>query len=682
MPDFLLGFLPLKQLVLLGHIVSGVLARDVFTYRGDEYVELCPDDIKDGLGIGKAELRKSLFVLSSLNLVDVRKVSGVDCLYGINWDEMGAASSILDGLPSSYKKEVYGVCVNGDNITPVSETVFDGTELRSVIASQNDAKSPRSCSVNLGPSGSLISFSDALLGIESEPSEPAQNAKNLPENDGVSRLARACTRNSEEKSGENGNENLGSAGDNDANGEENNVEGEKNIKKGKERLGKDRDNINIYNKYIKNINNDNNNVDNVIIENNVEDNVKDRSIFNFSPCKDMLSKEEIDSKISRLSSLLYKKDNLGEEDSNKENNNLSLPSTNKSPSKVEIVEINNPSKKDMEIICQDDFLVGGKQDAFEKNEADSDAEPEIPSPPENDNPTDGQNESQPAETEWQREMRRRTKQAIDWFASRKDVYEPMDKVEVQRILEDEEGETFNEDAERFIRNSFARMQYDPEDDEANYMPVYEAYRCLLGEWNDCKEEDPDFSLTEQDVKDMFDFGQAEIDGEPFVHITTSSVRDVKRRKQPPVEMMTTSSLRRRAGDEQASEDMMHFRECLEETAKRDLESLTESELAFYLLSQLFPAGESHKYIRLVELDRQFDKWKKEYGVSKEALKVYVKHASHCKGDMRKVCPALFSVEAVNMLNKKAGEESKVMELFRERRVILDENGYPIPRDNP
>lgn len=144
----------------------------------------------------------------------------------------------------------------------------------------------------------------------------------------------------------------------------------------------------------------------------------------------------------------------------------------------------------------------------------------------------------------------------------------------------------DEDFDKAVRQVWGYLQYDdsPDGFENNFIPAELFMDFLFRAWNDLKELDEDFFLSEQDMKNIFGFDISERDGELVCYVTPSKIHDIT----APVEIVSRPTRRRDANDRI---QRMLFVEAVTDIAKQDEKLLSDSE---YIVWQIIKTVEKNK----------------------------------------------------------------------------------------
>lgn len=161
----------------------------------------------------------------------------------------------------------------------------------------------------------------------------------------------------------------------------------------------------------------------------------------------------------------------------------------------------------------------------------------------------------------------------DWFYSRDLSFPALSSDEFNSIFELPD---FNDDdASKAIRLVWDSLNYDSTSQD-NYIPADMFKDVLFRAWNQLKEDSQDFSLSEQDMKNIFAFDLIEQDGEFFCEITPSNIKNISSTSQE-----SPRSQKKSKHESRTSRNI--FIECIREIGEKDDKLLTDAEFAIQLM---------------------------------------------------------------------------------------------------
>lgn len=111
---------------------------------------------------------------------------------------------------------------------------------------------------------------------------------------------------------------------------------------------------------------------------------------------------------------------------------------------------------------------------------------------------------------------------LEWFNSRDLSFPDLSSSDFETIIN--LPDFADNDFDMAIREVWGYLQYD-EDSLGNYIPAEYFKDILYRAWNDLKTINPDFSLSEQDMKNIFGFDVEMQNGEPVCYVTPSKIKN-------------------------------------------------------------------------------------------------------------------------------------------------------------
>ena len=250
------------------------------------------------------------------------------------------------------------------------------------------------------------------------------------------------------------------------------------------------------------------------------------------------------------------------------------------------------------------------------------------------------------------------KKILEWFNSRDLSLPEISYSNFETILEN--PDFADTDFDMAVRQVWGYLQYD-EDSVDNYIPAEYFKDILYRAWNDLKTDNPDFSLSEQDMKNIFGFELEMKNGELVCYITPSKIKDIT------TPLPTSRKIKRKGAEDRLSRFM--FIESLVEVGQKDVGMLTDAEYAIWLMIEFVKERENKQQPRPSEVTKMvyeelLERFSQESGIPVEELKTLWKELP--QKSMVKLHPQQLSVEKIINYNVRANQASDVEDVYNKK----------------
>ena len=247
---------------------------------------------------------------------------------------------------------------------------------------------------------------------------------------------------------------------------------------------------------------------------------------------------------------------------------------------------------------------------------------------------------------------------LEWFNSRDLSFPDLSSSDFETIIN--LPDFADNDFDMAIREVWGYLQYD-EDSPDNYIPVEYFKDILYRAWNDLKTINPDFSLSEQDMKNIFGFDVKMQNGEPVCYVTPSKIKNIN---QSP---SSSRKIKRKGVEDRTSR--LIFLESLRQVAEKDTNMLTDAEYAIWLMIEFVKERESNQQPRPSEVTK---------AAYEDLLKRFSNESKVPVGDLRtlwkelpqkntvKLHPQQLSVGKIISYNVQVNQASDVEELYNKK----------------
>ena len=247
---------------------------------------------------------------------------------------------------------------------------------------------------------------------------------------------------------------------------------------------------------------------------------------------------------------------------------------------------------------------------------------------------------------------------LEWFNSRDLSFPDLSSSDFETIIN--LPDFADNDFDMAIREVWGYLQYD-EDSPDNYIPVEYFKDILYRAWNDLKTINPDFSLSEQDMKNIFGFDVKMQNGEPVCYVTPSKIKNINQSPSP------SRKIKRKGVEDRTSR--LIFLESLRQVAEKDTNMLTDAEYAIWLMIEFVKERESNQQPRPSEVTKAayedlLKRFSNESKVPIEDLKTLWKELP--QKNTVKLHPQQLSVDKIINYNVRVNQASDVEELYNKK----------------
>ena len=247
---------------------------------------------------------------------------------------------------------------------------------------------------------------------------------------------------------------------------------------------------------------------------------------------------------------------------------------------------------------------------------------------------------------------------LEWFNSRDLSFPDLSSSDFETIIN--LPDFADNDFDMAIREVWGYLQYD-KDSPDNYIPVEYFKDILYRAWNDLKTINPDFSLSEQDMKNIFGFDVKMQNGEPVCYVTPSKIKNIN---QSP---SSSRKIKRKGVEDRTSR--LIFLESLRQVAEKDTNMLTDAEYAIWLMIEFVKERESNQQPRPSEVTKAayedlLKRFSNESKVPVEDLRTLWKELP--QKNTVKLHPQQLSVGKIISYNVQVNQASDVEELYNKK----------------
>ena len=247
---------------------------------------------------------------------------------------------------------------------------------------------------------------------------------------------------------------------------------------------------------------------------------------------------------------------------------------------------------------------------------------------------------------------------LEWFNSRDLSFPDLSSSDFETIIN--LPDFADNDFDMAIREVWGYLQYD-EDSPGNYIPAEYFKDILYRAWNDLKTINPDFSLLEQDMKNIFGFDVEMQNGEPVCYVTPSKIKNIN---QSP---SSSRKIKRKGVGDRTSR--LIFLESIRQVAERDTNMLTDAEYAIWLMIEFVKERESNQQPRPSEVTKAvyedlLKRFSNESKVPVEDLRTLWKELP--QKNTVKLHPQQLSVDKIINYNVQVNQASDVEELYNKK----------------
>ena len=247
---------------------------------------------------------------------------------------------------------------------------------------------------------------------------------------------------------------------------------------------------------------------------------------------------------------------------------------------------------------------------------------------------------------------------LEWFNSRDLSFPDLSSSDFETIIN--LPDFADNDFDMAIREVWGYLQYD-EDSPDNYIPVEYFKDILYRAWNDLKTINPDFSLSEQDMKNIFGFDVEMQNGEPVCCVTPSKIKNINQSPSP------SRKIKRKGVEDRTSR--LIFLESIRQVAEKDTNMLTDAEYAIWLMIEFVKERESNQQPRPSEVTKAayedlLKRFSNESKVPVEDLRTLWKELP--QKNTVKLHPQQLSVDKIINYNVQVNQASDVEELYNKK----------------
>ena len=247
---------------------------------------------------------------------------------------------------------------------------------------------------------------------------------------------------------------------------------------------------------------------------------------------------------------------------------------------------------------------------------------------------------------------------LEWFNSRDLSFPDLSSSDFETIIN--LPDFADNDFDMAIREVWGYLRYD-EDSPGNYIPAEYFKDILYRAWNDLKTINPDFSLSEQDIKNIFGFDVEMQNGEPVCYVTPSKIKNIN---QSP---SSSRKIKRKGVGDRTSR--LIFLESIRQVAERDTNMLTDAEYAIWLMIEFVKERESNQQPRPSEVTKAvyedlLKRFSNESKVPVEDLRTLWKELP--QKNTVKLHPQQLSVDKIINYNVQVNQASDVEELYNKK----------------
>ena len=247
---------------------------------------------------------------------------------------------------------------------------------------------------------------------------------------------------------------------------------------------------------------------------------------------------------------------------------------------------------------------------------------------------------------------------LEWFNSRDLSFPDLSSSDFETIIN--LPDFADNDFDMAIREVWGYLQYD-EDSPDNYIPVEYFKDILYRAWNDLKTINPDFSLSEQDMKNIFGFDVEMQNGEPVCYVTPSKIKNINQSPSP------SRKIKRKGVEDRTSR--LIFLESLRQVAEKDTNMLTDAEYAIWLMIEFVKERENNQQPRPSEVTKAayedlLKRFSNESKVPVEDLRTLWKELP--QKNTVKLHPQQLSVDKIINYNVQVNQASDVEELYNKK----------------
>lgn len=250
---------------------------------------------------------------------------------------------------------------------------------------------------------------------------------------------------------------------------------------------------------------------------------------------------------------------------------------------------------------------------------------------------------------------------LDYFSSRNLSLPGFDKTLLETFLE-QDIDDLDDDVVKSIKTVWPQLEYDTEVPDNNFIDLRTFQNILFHSWERLKQDYPDYSISEEDMKNIFGFLIFEHEGESCLYIDPSKIQDISAPVSQPVRSKSSKNFKYA---DRISRSL--FIDCIDEVAEEDEQLLTSSE--FVVLMLIDYAHNHATGVLPVELSKMayeglLKQFSEDSGIPVEDIQVLFKDLP--QKHKVKISPQQLIPDKFFQYNDEHKETSKVKELFLKR----------------
>lgn len=250
---------------------------------------------------------------------------------------------------------------------------------------------------------------------------------------------------------------------------------------------------------------------------------------------------------------------------------------------------------------------------------------------------------------------------LDYFSSRNLSLPGFDKTLLETFLE-QDIDDLDDDVVKSIKTVWPQLEYDTEVPDNNFIDLRTFQNILFHSWERLKQDYPDYSISEEDMKNIFGFLIFEHEGESCLYIDPSKIQDISAPVSQPVRSKSSKNFKYA---DRLSRSL--FIDCIDEVAEEDEQLLTSSE--FVVLMLIDYAHNHATGVLPVELSKMaygnlLKQFSEDSGIPVEDIQTLFKDLP--QKHKIKISPQQLIPDKFFRYNDDHKETSKVKELFLKR----------------
>ena len=249
---------------------------------------------------------------------------------------------------------------------------------------------------------------------------------------------------------------------------------------------------------------------------------------------------------------------------------------------------------------------------------------------------------------------------LEYFSSRNLSLPGFDKILLESFLE--KGlEEEDDDVVKSIKIVWGQLGYDEELPDNNFIDLGTFQNILFHSWEQLKQDFPDYSLSEEDIKNIFGFIVMEHEGENCLYIDPSKIQDIAAPNSQPIQKQSPKNSKY---SDRTSRRL--FIDCIGEIAEQDEQLLTSSEFVALLLIDYANEHSSAFSRELSKLayEELLKEFSKNSGVPVEDIQFLFKDLP--QKHKVKISPQQLLPEKFFQYNREHGEESRVEVMLQKK----------------